>query len=332
MSTGMLKNMSNVSRVVLIVALLALPPLLQMVGYNYGILIINFALLYIVAVSGLDVVFGYSGQISLGHAAYFAIGAYGSVMLNTYLNVPVFFAMIISAVSAMLIGIVIAYPATRLKFHFLALATIAFGEIVFQLVAQSPNKVTGNFLGLHTVPISLFGFELDTYIRFYYYALIVVVLLLIVKSRIIDSKTGRAMIAIRENAHAADGMGINVTRFKVIAFAVSAFYTGYAGGMYAHLTKYISPDTFVYKQSVMFLTMLLFGGTGSFWGPIVGVVSVTLLNEGLRSAERYQMFIYGALMLIVILVLPGGIYGKFKEIVQRIKTKRDSQPKSEQEA
>ena len=131
------------------------------------------------------------------------------------------------------------------------------------------------------------------------------------------SRTGRALIAICENPAAADGMGVNVTRYKVIGFAFSALYCGFAGGMYAHLVRFISPDTFVYKQSVMFLTMLLFGGTGNFWGPIIGVLSVTLLNEGLRSAERYQMFIYGFLMLFVIIALPGGIYGKAVELVHK---------------
>jgi branched-chain amino acid transport system permease protein len=116
-------------------------------------------------------------------------------------------------------------------------------------------------------------------------------------------------------------MGINVTRYKVIAFATSAFYCAYAGGMYAHLVGFVSPDSFMFRQSVLFLTMLLFGGTASLFGPIIGAFSVTLLNEGLRVAEKYQMFIYGTLMLLAIIALPGGIYGSVKGLLNRIKKK-----------
>jgi branched-chain amino acid transport system permease protein len=305
--------------VILLFGALLLPLLLRAIDFNYGILICCFALLYIVAVSGLDVVFGYSGQISLGHAAYFAIGAYGSIMLHKYLGIMIVFSMLIASVIATLIGIVIAYPASRLRFHFLSLSTIAFGEIVYQMVLQSPGAVTGNSLGIFTEPISLFGFRLDTYTRFYYYGLAVVVIFLILKNNLINSKTGRALIAIRENVHAADGMGISVTRYKVIAFATSTFYCAYAGSMYAHLVGFVSPDTFMFRQSVLFLTMLLFGGTGSLLGPIIGAFSVMLLNEGLRAAEKYQMFIYGTLMLLAIIALPGGIYGSAKRLLISMK-------------
>jgi len=312
---------ANPPMYILLLFALVLPLFLTAIGFNYGILICCFTLLYIVAVSGLDVMFGYSGQISLGHAAYFALGAYGSIMLHRYFGIPIFFSMFIASITTTLIGIVIAYPASRLRFHFLSLSTIAFGEIVYQLVLQSPGKVTGNSLGIFTEPISFFGFRLDTYTRFYYYGLVVVVIFLVLKNNLINSKTGRALIAIRENVHAADGMGINVTRYKVIAFATSAFYCAYAGGMYAHLIGFVSPDTFMFRLSVLFLTMLLFGGKGSLLGPIIGAFSVMLLNEGLRVAEKYQMFIYGTLMLLAIIALPGGIYGSVKSLLNRIKGK-----------
>ncbi|GHV37187.1 branched-chain amino acid ABC transporter permease [Synergistales bacterium] len=315
------KSVSGPTAAILLLVALAIPPFLSAINLNYGILICCFVLLYVVAVSGLDVVFGYSGQISLGHAAYFAIGAYGSIMLHKYFGVTIVFSMLIASAVATIIGIVIAYPASRLRFHFLSLSTIAFGEIVYQLVLQSPSAVTGNSLGIFTEPISFFGFKLDTYTRFYYYGLAVMVISLILKNNLINSKTGRALIAIRENAHAADGAGINVTRHKVIAFAVSTFYCAYAGAMYAHLVRFISPDTFMFRQSVLFLTMLLFGGTGSLLGPVIGAFSVTLLNEALRVAEKYQMFIYGTLMLLVIIALPGGIYGSLKRLLNRFKRK-----------
>ena len=170
--------------------------------------------------------------------------------------------------------------------------------------------------------VSLFGFELDTNLRFYFFGLVCMLLFLLAKVFLVDSKVGRAFIAVRENTHAAEGMGINVRKYKVLAFAISAFFTGFAGAMYMHLVRYISPDTFVQKQSIMFITMLLFGGTASLLGPIIGVVTITVLTEVLRSFQDYQMLIYGILMLAVIVALPGGIYGAVRDLAAKLRAKR----------
>lgn len=286
-----IKKTLSPSMMIAVVLLVILPVIFLGVGFTYGILVSCFAFLYIIAVSGLDIDFGYCGQISMGHAAFFAIGAYGSVMLNKYFHLPIMLTMLIASVLATIVGAIIAYPASKLVFHFLSLATIAFGEVVYTLLLNSPGGVTGNAVGMFTESISLFGFKLDTYTKFYYFGLVCVGVFLLVKHLIVNSKVGRAWIAIRENPHAAGGMGINVTKYKVMAFAVSAFYTGFAGAMYAHLVKYIGPDTFTQKQSVMFVTMMLFGGTGSILGPIFGAVFVLLITEGLRTFEQYQMLI-----------------------------------------
>lgn len=311
-------NFKKISIWKLIIAAVVLLLPLLLTGSNYLILVCCFVLIYIIAVSGLDIVFGYCGQISLGQAAFYAIGAYGSALMHNFLGIPVIFTIILSSVIAAAIGALIAYPASKLVFHFLSLSTIAFAEIVYLLISRSPGNITGNYTGMFSDFISLFGYELNTYTKFFYFGLACVVIFLIAKTLLVKSKTGRAFMAIRENTHAADGMGINVRKYKVIAFATAAFYTAFAGGMYVHLTKFINPDTFVIKQSVLFLTMLLFGGTGSLLGPIVGVVSVLSLTELTRSAQEYQMLIYGVLMLVVIVLLPGGLYGALKEFVQKI--------------
>lgn len=299
----------------LLILAIALPFIFQYVfDWNYGIQLACFFGLYLIAVSGLDLLFGYSGQISLGHAAFFCIGSYGSVMLHDYTGLPVIITIILGAILATGFAALIAYPASKLVFHFLALATIAFGEIVYQFVAQSPNKITGNFTGYFTQTVSFFGYKLNTYTKFYFFTLVCVVIFLVLKNNIAKSRVGRAFIAIRENSHAANGMGINVRKYKVLAFAVSAFYTAFAGGLYAHFVRFISPDTYTIKQSVQFLTMLLFGGTSSLAGPALGVLSVQVLNEVLRSAQRYQLLIYGVLLLVVIIVLPGGIYGAISSL------------------
>ena len=308
---------NNLWKILFAVLLLALPLLMQ--GSNYLILVFCFIEIYIIGVSGLDIVFGYCGQISLGHAAFYAIGAYGSVVLHKYFGIPVILTMIIAACFSAAIGALIAYPCSQLVFHFLSLATQAVGEIVYILVSHSPNNITGNYVGMYTDPVNLFGFKIATNTQFYYFALVCVVIFLLAKTFLVNSKTGRAFTAIRENSHAADGMGINVRLYKVQAFTVSAFYTAFAGAMYAHLVGYINPDTFLYKQSVMFLTMLLFGGTGSLWGPMLGAASVLLVNESLRALQDYQMFIYGILMLLVIVAMPGGIFGEGKKLAAKFR-------------
>ena len=291
----------NWSYIAVTVAAACLPAVFS--GFPYAILICCFIMLYIIAVSGLDIVFGYCGQISMGHAAFFAIGAYGS-------------ALLLGSIAAAAVGALIAYPASKLVFHFLSLATLAFGEIVYQLISHSPGNITNNFVGYYTESVSLFGFQINTNQRFFYFALACTLIFLTAKQRLINSKVGRAFTAIRESRQAADGMGINVRKYKVMAFATSAFYTAFAGAMYAHLVKYISPDTFMQKQSVMFLTMLLFGGTASMFGPICGGAIVMVFNEILRSAERYQMLIYGGMLLMVIVLIPGGIYGTAEKFVK----------------
>ena len=307
------------------IVLLAFPFAAEKVfNWNYGVLLANFMILYIIAVSGLDILFGYSGQISMGHAAFFCIGAYGSVLLHEFTGLPVLNTILIGTVLATLIGSLLAYPASKLVFHFLSLATIAFGEVVYQLVAQSPGNITGNFTGKFTETISLFGFKLNTYTKYYFFSVVCMVIFLIIKTNLVRSRVGRAFIAIRENSHAANGMGINVRKYKVIAFATSAFYTAFAGGLYAHLVRFISPDTFTQKQSVMFLTMLLFGGSASVGGTVTGVFTVQFLNEILRSAERYQLLIYGVLLLVVILAFPGGLFGLVKQAIKKVKTRKEA--------
>lgn len=294
----------------LIIAIIVLIFPVGVMGFSTGtflILIGCFILVYCVAVSGLDVLYGYCGQISLGHAAYFAIGAYGSAILNLHLGIPPMITALIASVAATLIAAVIAFPAANLKFHFLSLATIAFGEIVYYLAGNSPNKITGNYIGIFPNKMSLFGLEISTNIGFYYFALIILVIALIIKQHIIKSKVGRAFEAIRENVTAAGGMGINVRKYKVMAFCVSAFFVAFAGAIYGNLVNYISPTTFTINLSIMFMTMLLFGGKGDLWGPIVGATAIQIINEALRDFEKYQTFVYGIIILVVILIIPNGV-------------------------
>ncbi len=304
---------------ILAAVVLALPFLLKLTsGNDYLTTIACFALLYIIAVNGLDILFGYSGQISLGHAAFFSIGGYTTGMLAKYFQIPLYFTIPIAAILACAIGALLAYPASKLKFHFLSLATIAFGEIILNLANVSPGGVTGDNLGMPVIGIKF----LSNTTRWYYFLLFFVVIALLYKTSLVKSRVGRAFMAIRENTHAADGMGVNVHKYKIIAFAISAFYTGFAGAMYAHFMKYMNPNNAELTQSVMFLTMLLFGGTASLVGPILGVVLITVLMELIRPLQEYQMLFFGVLLLVVIIALPGGFYGGIKDARESIEKRK----------
>ena len=302
------------------IGLCALPFLVRVVaGNQYPLLIMCIMLIYVIAVSGLDILFGYSGQISLGHAAFFTLGAYTTGLLNMYFNLPLYLTIPAGAVLAAGIGALLAYPASKLKFHFLSLATVAFGEITYYFLYTSPGGFTHDFKGINVVSISFLN---EDYLKWYFFLLAIVILVLLAKTSLVNSRVGRAFIAIRENTHAADGMGINVRKNKIIAFAVSAFLTGLAGALYVHLIKYISPETSMQKQSVLLLTMLLFGGTASLFGTILGVVSIEILMECIRPLQEYQMLFYGILLLVVIVALPGGIYGGIKDLITSIRRKQ----------
>lgn len=274
---------------------------------SYIVLLLCTTGISIIVVSGLDILFGYSGQISLGHAGFYCIGAYTSAILSRNLGMPVFVTIFIGGFLAMIVAVLLALPAVKLVHHFLALVTISFGELIYLFVSQA-HGLTEGYTGMNFIPrpkIGNFVFESNT--SYYYIVYGMLVLLLFLKRRLVDSGTGRAFIAIREDAHAANGMGINVTKYKTMAFAISALYTGLAGALYAHLIGFISPESFSANQSTLFLTMLLFGGMGNFWGPIIGSVTLVVLSEFLQKLGSYQMLVYGVILLMIIVYIPGGI-------------------------
>ena len=209
------QNNKLITSIAVAAILLLLPIILSVTGNSYSILVLGFIIIYIIAVSGLDVNFGYCGQISMGHAAYYCIGAYGSVMLHHYFGIPVIITMILASILAAVLGAIVAFPASKLVFHFLSLSTIAFAEIVYTLVLNSPGKITGNAVGMFTDPINIFGYTLRSNTAFYYFGLVVCAVFLLVKWFLVKSKIGRAWIAIRENEDAAEGICIFCILYRI---------------------------------------------------------------------------------------------------------------------
>jgi branched-chain amino acid transport system permease protein len=278
---------------------------------SYIGLILSFVVLYAIATSGLDILFGYSGQISFGHAAFFALGAYTSAILSSRYHWPPILGILSGCIVAAFFGIVIAFPASKLVKHFLSLLTIAFGQIVYMFV-NSTSSLTGGAGGISGIPpLSFFGLRVVKKSSFFIASIVVLALVLIIKNRLIKSRTGRALIAIRENVHAAQGLGIDIRNYKVLAFAFSAAMSGIAGAFYAHLVGFISPETFNATQSTLFMTMLLFGGIGTLAGPVIGAFVLTIVKEFFQSLSTYQILVYGIFILIVLFFFPNGTVGIF---------------------
>ncbi|MBU5331193.1 branched-chain amino acid ABC transporter permease [Anaerocolumna aminovalerica] len=289
---------------------------------TYPSLILCFICINTIAVTGLDILFGYTGQVSFGHAGFYAIGAYTSSILSIKLGIPVVISMIIAALVSMFFGFVIAIPASKLVKHFLSLLTIAFGNMVYIFLSVTKD-LTNGFSGILNIPnLNLFGFRFKSNQSYFFLFAAVAILVLIGKKRLIHSRFGRALIAVRENPHAAAGMGINVKYYKVMAFALSALLTGLAGAFYAHLIGFISPDGFNNNQSNVFMTMLLFGGIASSFGPLIGSTILTIVTEVMQGFVRYQMLLYAVFILLVLFCMPNGVSGVIANIKTRIDKKK----------
>lgn len=305
--------------IIFIVIALILPLIIKS---TYVILLFNFMGLYMISVSGLDLLFGYTGQISLGHAAFYGIGAYTTAILTTKFGVPAILAVFFSLFVAAVFGILLAVPACKLVGHFLALLTIAFGQLFYQFVANF-SSISGGFSGINFIPeISFFGLELNTNVHYFYFILVLVIMALYIKQAIVHSSYGRSLIAIRENIHAADGAGVNVVSRKISVFAISAVFTALTGSIYACMVGFISPETFTQNQSIIFLTMLLLGGMGHFIGPLLGAVIVTIIKEYLQGFGTYQMLIYGLIIIVVVLFAPNGLVGLYGSIKEKLRQRK----------
>lgn len=268
----------------------------------------TYCAIYSIVTIGLNLLFGNAGQISLGHAGFFAIGAYGSAVLMKNFHLPFLAALILAAMLAALIGILIGYTALRLKGHYLAMATLAFGLIVFGLLVEV--DYTGSTAGITGIPpISLFGYDIVDPRSIYFFAWAVVALVYLISLSLLSSRVGRALMAIRGDELAAATLGIDVARYKIQVFAISALYAGIAGAIYASYMALINPFSFGPTLSINLLIMIVVGGLGSVPGSILGVVALEVLPEFGREWENFRLAGYGILLVLLIIFAPGGIAG-----------------------
>lgn len=276
---------------------------------NYSDIMV-FAAIYCFITIGLSILMGYAGQISLGHAAFFGIGAYVSAILTTRYGLNPWGCMLIGMAVAALVALLVGAPSLKLRGHYLAMATLAFGIIVF-IIFNEEIEWTGGPDGMGEIPgLSLFGFALDTVERYYYLVWLFVFAALIFTINIIQSQTGRALRAIHASETAANAMGVNITKLKVIVFIYSAILASLAGSFYAHYMNFINPSTFDLFFSIKLVIMIALGGMHEIWGAVIGAILITFLSfEWLYYFGEFEIIVYGAILLLVTVFLPHGLIG-----------------------
>lgn len=290
-----------------IVAIIALIPLF--ISNLYYIQVLIFIGIYSILALSLNLLNGYVGLLSIGHAAFYGIGAYASAKLVMDLGMPFPLAMFGAGMIAGVFGYLIAKPTLRLSGIYMTLATLGFNMIFF-LVLQNWMSFTNGPLGIMDIPPpSIFGYVLESRTQYYYLIFFLVLLTIGSMHRLMTCRFGRALVGIRENELAAEAMGVHTTRYKIQAFVLAAFYAGIAGSYYAHFVKFISPDSFYIYESFILLAMLAFGGQGNLIGPVVGAAVLIIIPEVFRFLQVYRMLVYGSVLIVMMLVRRQGLLG-----------------------
>ena len=287
------------------VLLLIGPLLLSGQGYIFRIVIL--ILLYIVLALSLNIVLGFAGQLSIGHAAFYGIGAYTTAILTVQYHWSFWTAFLMSALVAGLFGLLLGVPTLRLRGDYLAIVTIGFGEIV-RLVMINWMSLTRGPAGIPGIPSPKIGpVSLSSNTAYYYLILLLAVGTVVVSYRLKYSRLGRGLLAVRDDEIAAEAMGVETANLKIMAFVLGACIAGMAGSFFASFTHYINPDHFTYLESVSILCMVVLGGVGSIPGVVLGACVLTILPEALRDVATYRYAIYGILLILMMSIRPQGM-------------------------
>lgn len=273
-------------------------------------------MIYSVAAMGLNILTGYTGKLSLGHAGLFGLGAYVSALLSLY-GVPVLMSMLAASLAVATVGVLLGIPTLKLQGHYLSIVTLGFSEILILIIINWKSLTNGPG-GLRDIPaLAIGGFKLVDEVPQYYFMLAVVALLIWVKSRIVNSSVGLSLRAIMDSETAAEAMGINVAFYRVMAFGISSFYAGLGGACFSHLLGYVSPYSFQSTESFGLLGMVVVGGIGTLYGPVIGAVVMTLLPEYFRAFADFRLVLNALVTILLLIKAPGGIVGTAQAIARR---------------
>jgi branched-chain amino acid transport system permease protein len=277
--------------------------------------------IYYTVCIGLSLIFGVGGQLSLAQAAFYGIGAYTSALLTTKFGVPVFLAFVAAAVVAGLVGYILAAPILRLRTVYLAMATLAFGEILVAIIREN-RDITGGSTGIMNLPPPVIGnFVFDTPTRYYYLVWTVALFTAWLARNIIRSRIGLGLRALGDSEIGAAASGVDVARYKTWMFTLGAVFAGVAGALFVHYISFISPDTYRVDFSILMVMILALGGKDSLVGALIGAIIVTIVPILLAEYDQYSTLVFGILFLAVVMFLPKGIAGTAESLFARMKAR-----------
>lgn len=307
-------NLKNMLYVLLAVLLCLAPMFLN----TYYINLIYMVGIFVIISMGLNILIGYSGIVSIGHAGLMAIGAYTSAYLSTEFGLTFWITAMIGIVFSFMIGSILAIPTLRVGGLYLAMVTIAFGIVIEEILIRW-TSVTGGPLGISGISNpTIFGFELGLR-EVYYFVLIIGVTAMWLTYNLRNSMWGRSLLAVKENSIAAESLGISSFMTRYVGFSISSVFAGLAGVLYAHTNSYVSPDIFGFMLSIQLVLIVILGGSGTIWGPVIGSIIIVLLPEMLNALENLRLAFYGFFILLVLYVLPKGIVGTANSFIQKKK-------------
>jgi branched-chain amino acid transport system permease protein len=301
-----------------LLGLLLIPLMLK----TYGLYLLTLWLVYIIAAFGLNLTVGYAGLKSLAHAGFMGIGAY-TVAIAMKAGISFWLAAPLAIALCFLAGLLIGFPALRVQLHYLGFATLGF-NLLLVLFFRNEEWLTGGTFGIQNIKRpSLFGFSLDGNLPFYYFVLGTTVIVGGLLAYLLRSPWGRAFAALRDNPIRAESTGVNITAYTLMSFAIGAAYAGVAGALFAPLVNFIEPAPFGIVNSLLFLLMVVVGGSGKFYGPVVGSAIALLLPEYLRFAKDWYLAVFGFAVVLMMIYLPGGLLSLREKLLLN-KAKRDA--------
>ena len=291
--------------------------LLPFILGRYSVFLLSLLAVYSLASIGLNLLMGYTGQIAAGHAGFLALGAYFTAILSTRVEwMPCLITLLLAGIFTGIIGFLLGIPILRLRGFYIAMATLAFGVVVSEIILHW-TSLTGGDDGLGVPKASIVSFIFDTEQKLYFLIISITILLTFMARNLVNGHIGRAFIALRESEIAAQTIGVDLAKYKTVAFAISAFYTGVAGGLFAYLITYLSPDAFTLELSIDFIAMIVIGGLGSISGSIIGAVILTGMQQLLAGLQDVQILIFGLSLIVFMIFMPRGISGMIITLQER---------------
>ena len=315
----MSKRLPLIAGLLLLAVLLGVPPFLK----NYGVYLFSYWLVFVIATMGLNLTIGYAGQKSLGHAAFFGIGAY-TVAILLKAGISFWIGLPMAMLGCFVVGLALGFPALRVQTIYLAFATLGFNTAVW-LVMRNEEWLTGGTFGINNIARpSLLGIDLNGSLAYYYFILGATILLGALLWKLLSSPWGKAFRSLRDNPIRAESLGVNIQAYTLLSFAIGAVYAGIAGALFAPLVEFIDPAPFAVGASIMMYLMVVVGGAGYFFGPLLGSAVGVLLPEWLRFAQAWYLFVFGVAVVMLMLWLPDGLLS----IPDRLKARRQAKEAS----